>query len=146
MRKERAGASQRDTWACAVETRLLVGGANFSEWATLMSYEAHTAFVAGADIATVILCSSTCETYLRTETNDNKSNFHDLIVMAGFGEELTKDVHWLRKARNGWAHALISATDQEPLCYTEIYDNRLEADAMRSYEIMLRVLLGTPWV
>ena len=61
MNESRLGSMERDDWAIELEEKLPIGGVSFSEWATLMSYEAHTSFVSGADISTIILCTAACE-------------------------------------------------------------------------------------
>jgi hypothetical protein len=139
-------SSERDEWTVKLEESLLIGGASFSEWATLMSHEAHTCFVAGADIATVILCASTCETYLRSETSDFGSSFFELIEQYDFREELRADLHTLRLARNRWVHLREERHNDVPESYEMGYTLEIEASAKHSYETMLRVLFSNPWV
>ncbi|WP_156945704.1 hypothetical protein [Roseicyclus elongatus] len=143
---KRSSAQERDQWAIRIEEELLVGGAAFSEWATLMSFEAHTAFVAGADIATIILCSSACETHLRTEANDFKSRFIELIDSSTLAETPKNELHWLRRTRNDWAHIKRKTASTDLKCYTNAYDEALEGDAKRSYQAMLLVLFSDQWV
>jgi hypothetical protein len=125
---------------------LLIGGVAFSEWATLMSFEAHTTFVAGADIATIVLCASTCETYLRTEANDYNSKFFELIDASTLAEALKDELHWLRKTRNNWAHIKHETASKDLKCYSKAYDKALEDDAKRSYKVMLSVLFSDQWL
>lgn len=141
---QRSTAQERDVWATELLEEQLVGGASFSGWATLMSYEAHQCFVAGADIATVIVCSNCCETYLRTEAEDYDANFSRLIDSSGLHEELTDALHSLRKLRNTWAHALMSKRADEPQCYTEVYTEELEKDAKEAYRTMAELLFLNP--
>ncbi|WP_139837409.1 hypothetical protein [Roseovarius halotolerans] len=124
-----------------LENELLVGGVVFSEWTTLMSYEAHSCFVAGLDISTIIICASACESYLRSEAEDFDSPLYHLINVSDIPLDLRERLHGLRKARNEWVHSLNAEKNQEPKCYSTVYTPVLEKQAQLAYETMLQLLL-----
>ncbi|MEI4197506.1 hypothetical protein [Roseovarius sp. E0-M6] len=142
----RSDSFERDQWALDLEEHLLQGGASFSEWATLMSYEAHTCFVAGADISTIILCASTCEAYLKTEQSDYDAKLYILIEKYELDDELKNRIHKLRKLRNSWVHSLQANGQKEISCYSDAYTPSLERDAKFAYETMLMLLFSNPFV
>ena len=123
-----------------------MGGASFSEWATLISHEAHSCFVAGADIATIILCASSVEAYLRSEMSDQRSKLVDLIDGFGFKEDVREQVHQLRKERNNWVHLAEHKSKFDLTSFEKAYTPELEKAAMLAYHTMLRVLFSDQWV
>ncbi|MEJ8561330.1 hypothetical protein QTO30_08925 [Yoonia sp. GPGPB17] len=138
--------AERYEWCNQEEERLLLGGYVISEWATLMSYEAHTCFTSGADISTIILAASTCETYLQSELGHERMTFADLIDASGLEDDLQFQLHTLRRKRNGWVHPDKVRTSKELGCYSEAYTPELLDDAKHSYSTMLRTLFSFPLV
>ena len=146
MKSNRLSSNERNDWAVELEKTLLVGGASFSEWATLMSFEAHQCFVSGADISTIVVCAATVETFLRTELYDFKSRLVDLIDRVDIDDALVIRLHALRQDRNKWLHSSQSMLDRDLSCYTEIYNETLENSAKEAYHTMLCLLLSDQFV
>ena len=111
-----------------------------------MSYEAHTCFVAGADISTIILCASTCEVYLKTEQTDDDARLYRLIENSELNEELVIRLHKLRESRNRWIHSLQANSCNEISCFSDVYTYELELEAKFAYETMLLLLFSNPFV
>ena len=87
-------------WAyiTALDDELLKGGATMSEWCAFIVRECDYAFVAGANLATVITSVAAIETYLRAEYAAGKRiRLADLIDQSPIAQELREDIHKLRK-------------------------------------------------
>lgn len=136
-------------WAyiTALDDELLKGGATMSEWCAFIVRECDYAFVAGANLATVITSVAAIETYLRAEYAASKRiRLADLIDQAPIAQELREDIHKLRKYRNTWVHVATPEDDQAILDKPEVYDAELEEWAKLAQRTLRRTIYENPWV
>lgn len=137
----------REQYFMDLEEEYLLGGASFSEWCTYISESVYTAFVNGADLATVITSVCCIETYLRTESSQNgKESLAELINKDPFLLEDEKEqLHTLRKYRNRWVHAgEISDIIFED--HEEEIRRKTKEMAYLSVKLLLKVLFSNPYV
>ena|ERR1035441_6955069 len=107
-----------------------------SEQATLLTYDLHRAYCAGAWISVLVLCHAAIDATIRdTETGDYRSNSKKL-----FGGD--PDLEWLRKKRNRLVH--VSEESKESLGDFDVYHEALEADAQRAIELLFRTIYASP--
>lgn len=139
--------SERENYFLMQEDELLLGGVMFSEWCTFISKSVYDAFVNGADLATIITAMTCIETYLRSEDPyNNKKTLTQLIDEAFLLDvETKKQLHILRRYRNGWVHA-DRGDDTEILDNEEKYIEELEAMSCLSIRMMFTVLFSYPFI
>ena len=128
----------RADWLSSVEEKASNPRASYcvSEQATLLTYDLHRAYCAGAWVSVLVLCHAAIDATIRdTETGDYASNSKKL-----FGGDT--DLEWLRKKRNRLVH--VSEEDGEALGDFHIYHETLEADARRSIELLFRSIYASP--
>jgi hypothetical protein len=107
-----------------------------SEQATLLTFDVHKAYCAGAWVSVLVLCHAAIDATIRdTETGDYKSNTKTV-----FGGD--KDLEWLRKKRNRLVH--VSETLAEELGDFDVFHNSLEIDARRAIELLFRTIYASP--
>lgn len=99
--------TEREVFFVKQEQELLVGGAAFSEWCTFISKSVYDAFVNGADLAAIITAVTCIETYLRIENPKGKNKKLAQLIdeETQLSDEEKKQLHILRRYRNGWVHA-----------------------------------------
>jgi hypothetical protein len=128
----------RADWLSAIEKSASNPDASYlvSEQATLLTFDVHKAFCAGAWISVLVLCHAAIDATIRdTETGDYISNSKRL-----FGGDT--ELEWLRKTRNRLVH--VSPTTDSRLGDFDIYHDALEADARRAIELLFRVIYASP--
>ncbi len=138
-----------EKWAYlhALDDELLKGGATMSEWSAFIAKECDYAFVAGANLATIVTAVAAIETYLRAEYADGKRiRLADLVNESPIAQELRDDIHKLRRYRNTWVHVLSPEEDQAILENPESYDSELEKWAVLAQRTLRRTLYENPWV
>lgn len=135
-------------WAfiTALDDELLNGGASISEWSAFIVRDCDYAFVAGANLATVITAIAAIETYLRAEYAGGKRiHLSDLIDLAPIQQELRDDIHKLRKFRNTWVHVDAPEDDEEIRLNPAAYETQLEEWAKRAQRILRRTIYENQW-
>src|SRR3569833_2207802 len=99
-----------------LDNELLRGGVSLSEWCNFIVCETDTAFVAGADLATVITALAAIEPYLRAEYPlQGNTKLFDLIEKAPLADDLKQEIHVVRKYRNRWVHVADPQDDDDLL-------------------------------
>lgn len=130
-----------------LDEELLKGGATVSEWCLFIVKECDYAFVAGANLATVVTAIAAIETYLRAEyAAGHRVRLADLIDQAPLAQELREDIHKLRRCRNTWVHVSTPEDDQAILENPEAYEAELESWAMLAQRTLRRTIYENLWV
>jgi hypothetical protein len=107
-----------------------------SEHGTLLTYDVHKSFCAGAWVSVIVLCHAAIDATIRdTETGDYVSNSKRL-----FGGD--QDLEWLRKKRNQLAH--VSSAAVGDVGNFDTFHDSLEADARRAVELLFRTIYASP--
>jgi hypothetical protein len=118
-----------------------------SEWCTFIVCDSDTAFIAGADLATIVTAMAGIETYLRNEyPRAVRASLFDLIARSPLAEDLKCEIHALRKYRNKWVHVADPQDDQELLDQPERFRNELEEMACRAVRTLRRTIYENQWV
>ncbi len=129
-----------------LDDELLKGGVTMSEWCAFITRECDYAFVAGANLATVLTAVAAIETYLRAEyAASQRVRLADLVDQAPISQELREEIHKLRKYRNTWVHVATPEDDQAILDRPEVYDAELEAWARLAQRTLRRTIYENPW-
>ena len=138
---------EREAYFLEQEEKLLLGGAAFTEWCTFISTDVYTAFINGADIATVITATACIETYLKSENTECKSKSLELLINDEkmLTDDEKKDLHILRKYRNSWVHA-DRLDDTSLLVSEDIFKKELENMAFLSVRLLLTVLFSNQYI
>jgi hypothetical protein len=138
---------ERAQFLIDLDDELLKGGVTLSEWCSFIVCESDTAFLAGADLATLITAMAGMETYLRTEYPlKGKASLNNLTAKAPLADGLQQEIHALRKYRNRWVHVADPADDQDLLDRPKQYAQELEAMARRAVRALRRTIYENPWV
>lgn len=138
---------ERYEFLLRLDEELLLGGATISEWCTLIVRECDLAFVAGADLATIITATAAIETYLRAEYGGSKRlAFAELIARAPIASQLAEDIHKLRKYRNGWVHVANPAEDSEVSLDDPAIDDELAKWANFAQRVLRQTLYENQWI
>ena len=138
---------EREAFFLEQEEKLLIGGASFSEWCTFISKDVYSAFINGADIATILTAMACIETYLKSENAECRDmSLIDLIDRDGMLTDKEKqELHILRKYRNGWVHA--DRIDDTELLVSEVkYKKELKEMSFLSVQLLLKVLFSNQFV
>lgn len=136
-------------WAylIALDEELLKGGAIISEWCTFIVRECDYAFVAGANLGTIITAAAAIETYLRAEYAGSRCiRLADLIDRAPIEQQLRDDIHKLRKYRNKWVHVAMPKDDEAILQNPEAYEEEIEEWAKLAQRTLRRTIYENQWV
>ncbi|MDH4993105.1 hypothetical protein QEZ48_20015 [Aquamicrobium lusatiense] len=136
-------------WAylIALDDELLKGGASMSEWCTFIVRECDYAFVAGANLGTIITAAAAIETYLRAEyAGGQRIRLADLIDQAPIEQQLRDDIHKLRKYRNKWVHVSMPEDDEAILQTPEAYEEEIEEWAKLAQRTLRRTIYENQWV
>jgi hypothetical protein len=124
-----------------LDDELLIGGVVLSEWCSFIVREADSAFVTGANLASILTSVSGIETYLRTEYGQKKKqSLFDLVETAPLEPALRDDVHKLRKYRNKWVHVGDPRDDADIQTHPEKYEEELEDMALFAATVLRRML------
>jgi hypothetical protein len=139
---------ERELFFLEESERLLIGGAEISEWSVFMSKSVYSAFTNGADLPTIITVAACIEAYLRAGTRRAKGlSLHHLISQYSNenGSELIERLHEFRKYRNKWVHC--DGRDEEIVFEQEdALFNELEEWAFKSITLLFEVLYSDPYV
>jgi hypothetical protein len=139
--------SERWDYLVRLDEELLLGGVILSEWCTLITREADTAFARGAHLASIVLAMSAVETHLRSEHSPARGmRLVDLIVSSDLPKDLKADLHTLRKYRNKWVHVDEPWEDEALLADPAAADQELEEMAVFATRILRRAIYANPWV
>lgn len=146
-RPQAMNALERADYLTALDNELLKGGAMFSEWCVLIVRECDEAFVAGANLATIVTAACAIETYLRAEYgNSSDLRFVDLIDRAPFSNTQRDNMHKLRKYRNKWVHLAAPEDDQELLNNPGMYVSELQDRAVLAQRLLRETLYENQFV
>lgn len=130
--------TNRSDWLLSIEQSSSDPMASYllSDQGTLLIYDVHRAFCAGAWISVIVLCHAAIDSTIRdTELGDYTSNSKKI-----FGGDA--ELEWLRKTRNRLVH--VSPDTDPKLADFDIYHDSREPDARRSVELLFRVIYASP--
>ena len=136
-------------WAfiTTLDDELLKGSVVISEWCAFIVRECDYAFVAGANLATVITVVAAIETYLRAEyAGGQRVRLVDLVDKAPLQQGLRDDIHKLRKYRNAWVHVTSPEDDEIILQHPEAYEDELEEWAKLAQRTLRRTIYENQWL
>lgn len=126
---------------------LLIGGVVLSEWCVLIVRECDLAFVAGADLATIITAAAAMETHLRAEYGGSeKLSFAELINRAPIDPQLAERLHRIRQYRNRWVHV---ATPAQDACFSSDSPDiarELQSIAIFAQRVLRETLYENQWL
>lgn len=138
---------ERYDYLLRLDEELLLGGATCSEWCNLVVRECDRAFVAGADLATIITATTAIETYLRAEYGGTKRRtFAELISGSPIAPQLAEDMHKLRRYRNGWVHIANPEEDSEVSIDDPAIDDELATWAIFAQRVLRQTLYENQWI
>lgn len=141
--------NEEERWAFinALDDEILKGGATMSEWCAFMVRECDYAFVAGANLATVVTAVAAIETYLRAEyAKAKRMRLAELVNQSPIEQGLRDDIHKLRIYRNKWVHISTPEDDETILDNAAIYEEELEAWAMLAQRTLRRTIYENQWI
>jgi hypothetical protein len=137
----------RQDFLLKLEEETLLGGATCSEWCTLIVRECDLAFVAGADLATVITAAAAIETYLRAEYGGTKRlTFAELIQGVPIAPDLAAEIDKLRKYRNGWVHISNPEDDSSFFSDAPAVAEELMLWAIFAQRVLRQTLYENQWI
>lgn len=118
-----------------------------SEWCTFIVHEADTAFIEGANLASILTAVSGIETYLRSEySRTGKERLFKLIDESPLDDDLKYDLHKLRKYRNKWVHVGDPWDDELLLESQNKHERELEDMALFAVKLLRKTIYGNPWI
>ena len=135
--------AEQDRWKFIndLDDELLKGGVILSEWCCFIIKDTDIAFVAGANLATIITAIAGIETHLRSEYgSDRRENLHQLIELSPLDGGLKGDLHNLRRYRHKWVHVSDPWDHQELLDQPKKYERELEDMAMAAVRALRRTI------
>lgn len=131
----------------ALDDELLKGGHTMSEWCAFIVRECDYAYVAGANLATIITAIAAIETYLRAEyAGGQHVRLAALIDKVPIEQGLRDDIHKLRKYRNKWVHVASPGDDDAVLHNSEFYEEELEEWAKLAQRVLRRTIYENQWI
>ena len=108
---------ERELYFATLEESLLKGGATFSEWCILIAKSIYISFINEADLATIITSVACIETYLKSESPQDKNK--SLMQLINEADSLSEE---------------------------EKYQAELEKMSILSVRMLLTVLFSHPFV
>ena len=139
--------NERERYWMSLEEELLLGGAAFSAWCTFITKDVYAAFIAEADLSTVVMSLACIETYFKTENPDLHGK--SLCSIIDYDNSLSDDeklaLHKLRKYRNKWVH-MYSLDDDEILEDETPFVFEAEKMACLAVKMLLTVLFMNQFV
>jgi hypothetical protein len=133
--------TERSGFLMALDSELLKGGVTLSEWCSFIVCECDVAFIAGANLATIVTAMAGIETYLRAEYSlGERASFFDLIKRAPLANDLKREIDILRKYRNRWVHVADPENDQDLLDHPERYSQELEEVGRQAVRTLRRTI------
>lgn len=140
-------SAERSDYVVRLDDELLMGGVILSEWSVFLAKSADTAFVAGADLATILTAQAAMECHLRYEYRGDKgAGFYQLIESSPLPPEMCERLHTIRRFRNRWVHVPEPHLDEHLL--TDVADSEVELEtiAIESMRLMRQVLYYEVWL
>lgn len=128
---------QREQRLLDIQDDVLKGGISVQDWTTFQLENAYIAYIAGANLACVIMCQASIESYIRDDEMLDKRSFYDLIEASSYDYTTKQKLHKLRIYRNSWAHV----DNEKAIDYVE-----LEEMAMFSYRLAMEVFHYYPFI
>ncbi len=139
--------NDREQYLLDLDDQLLQGGVILSEWCIFVVREADTAFIGGANLASILTAVSGIETYLRSEySKTGQEHLVELISQSSIPEKLKEDLHKLRKYRNKWVHIDKPWNDSGILKNPEEIEKELEETAMLSIRALRETIYENQWI
>ena len=132
---------EREKLLINIQDEILKGGICVQDWTTFQLENAYLAFCAGADLACILMCQASIESFIRDDENLKDSSFYDLIEHSSFDEEFKLRLHKLRAYRNKWVHINEQGDRDLNIDYKE-----LEEMAIFSYRLTLEVFHYYPFI
>ncbi|WP_370203233.1 hypothetical protein [Alloalcanivorax venustensis] len=143
----RMNEAERWNHILSLDEELLKGGVILSEWCSFIVRESDSAFVHGANLASILTAVSGIETYLRSEyAKKERSTLFELINDAPIADDLRFDLHTLRKYRNKWVHVNDPWDDQSLIDTPEEAERELEEMALFAARALRRTIYENQWV
>ncbi len=119
----------------------MIGGVYISEWCALLIRECDSAFINGANLATVFLAISGAEAYLKTEySSSSQSTIYMLLEECNMDICLKENLQILRKFRNKWTHIDNRIDDQHLLSHIEDYEKEIKDMAFLSVKTLRKLI------
>jgi hypothetical protein len=138
---------QRWLYLVALDEQFLKGGVILSEWCSFIVREADTAFVKGANLASILTAVSGIETYLRSEYGKTgRERLSELIDLARLEPSLAHDLQELRRYRNKWVHVDEPWEDSAVLDRPDELEDELTSMAVFAARALRRTLYENQWV
>lgn len=134
----RAKWEERNAWLLRAEESTRHPDASYlmSAHATLIIYDIHGAFCAGAWVSVIVLCHAAIDSTIRdTEIADYQSSSWKIL---GASDEL----HSLRKLRNKLVH--VSEDGLEKIADFDIFHSNLENEARKAVQLLFRTVYTSP--
>ena len=139
--------AERWSHLVALDEELLKGGVILSEWCSFIVRETDTAFVNGANLASILTAVSGIETYLRSEYAQNsKDSLFKLINESPLDDGLKSDLQRLQKYRNKWVHVDEPWNDGSLLNTQDAQEKELEKMAFLAARLLRQTIYESPWI
>jgi hypothetical protein len=139
--------AERWSHLVALDEELLKGGVILSEWCSFIVRETDTAFVNGANLASILTAVSGIETYLRSEYAQNsKDSLFKLINESPLDDGLKSDLQRLQKYRNKWVHVDEPWNDGSLLNTPDAQEKELEKMAFLAARLLRQTIYENPWI
>jgi hypothetical protein len=135
-----ASGESRWKYLVSLDEELLLGSVVLSEWAVFVVREADTAFVMGAELASILTSVSAIETHLRAEYGHNSDRLVELINRASIDDQLRAELHDLRRCRNRWVHVESPDDDSAVLENPGQFEEEVAVEAARAARLLRLVL------
>lgn len=113
------------------------GGCIVQDWTTFQLENAYIAYIAGANLACVIMCQASIESYIRDDEQLECRSFYDLIEASSYDDTTKQKLHKLRMYRNSWAHV----DNDKEIDYAE-----LDEMALFSYRLAMEIFYYYPFI
>jgi hypothetical protein len=138
--------ASRESMLIALDEELLKGAVILSDWCTFIIQEADTAFINGANLASILTAVAGIETHLRAENLHLKhERLVTLIDNSGFDEDLKQELHALRRYRNRWVHIDEPWEEDSLLGSAENAQVELERMAIVAAKSLRRTIYQDQW-
>ena len=132
--------NNRETLLLQIQEEVIKGGISFDHFTSFQLENAYIAFCAGADLACIMMCQTSIESYINDDEQIESKNFYDLIEKSSYSSDFKQKLHHLRKYRNKWVHIRNRNKDMK------IDHIELKNEAIYSYRLALEVFHYYPFI
>lgn len=132
---------QREQRLLDIQYEVLKGGICVQDWTTFQLENAYIAYIAGADLACIVMCQTAIESYIRDNESLTNRSFFDLIEASSYDDATKKKLHKLREYRNEWTHFNKPVEDEIHIDY-----EKLEEMALFSYRLAMEIFHYYPFI